>query len=438
MFRHDPRLEYRPLSEQDRIRAQELRKQLAYVLDRSRFYRARLGVKRPPATDADALALLRDSPPTTRRDLEEHNDEFHCAPLDDQREVVCTSGTSGRPIALTLTAGDIEKLEVTERMAFEAAELGPGDTVLMCVTLNAMFMAGLAYYRGLQRAGCRVLRQGAASPAAQVRLMRRFAVTGVMTVPSFLLALLREMRRAGIGPDEVPLRKAVLVGDAIRTRELEPNQTARAIRELWDIELYGSYGNTEMCGSMCECSAFRGNHIHPDLVFAEILREDGQPAAPGEEGALVVTTLRSEGTPLIRYRTGDIAFIVEDPCPCGRFSRRIGPILAREDQMLKIRGTKVYPAAVRDLVGGAAFVRQCALVADTDEHGSDRLSVLVAVDPGAEGRLKELVERLQDALRVRPEVTIAPPAQIEELMSPPHYRKKRWFIDRRTRGVGEA
>ncbi len=434
----DAAAKYLPRAEQDELQARLLQRQLTYVLERSPHYRRRWPDLKPPATPAAALALLRDLPPTTRADLAADDGGFQCCPPGDVRDVVCTSGTTGRPIAIPLAAADLDLLARTEADAFCTAGVTAADTALLCVTLNALFMAGLAYYLGLQRIGCRVLRQGPGSPDWQLGLVRRFGVTMVMTTPSFLLALLRAARAAGLTPREVPLRRAVLVGETLRTRDLQPNAMARAILGLWDLEIYGSYGNTEMCGSMVECAAGSGHHVHPELVLPEILREDGTPAAPGEPGALVVTPLQPRGAPLLRYRTGDISFLIEDPCACGRTSRRVGPILAREDQMLKIRGTKVYPAAARDLALAHDFVIDALLVARTDAHGSDALEVLVAVAPGATARAAGLADRLTDALRVRPEVRVVPEAELAALAAPAHYRKKRWFVDQRQPPDGSA
>ena len=432
MPRYDEALEYRRLSEQTALQAALLQRQLTYILERSPYYRKRHPDLRPPASPEEALNMLRAWPTTTRDELAEHNEDFLCVDSSAIREIVCTSGTVGRSIALPLTCADLDKLAVTEQYAFMAAGLTPSDTVLLCVTMNALFMAGMAYYLGLQRVGCTVLRQGAGSPAFQLDLMRRFRVTAVVTVPSFLLAMLKEARRTGLDASSLPLKKAVLVGDALRTRSLTPNAMARAIHELWNIELYGSYGNTEMCGSLSECSSFCGNHVHPDMTLVEILNDDGTPVAPGEEGSVVVTPLQMEGAPVVRYRTGDIGFLVTDPCACGRQSIRLGPILAREDQMLKIRGTKVYPLAVREIILETKLINQCVLVADSDEHGGDRLTVMFTPAAATTSAQSRLTEHLANALRVRPQVIEGTEEQLAALMSPPNYRKKRWFVDQRS------
>ena len=427
----DASLEFLPTGEQRRRQALVLQQQMRYTLEHSPYYRQTLGQPLVPENPDDLFAFLSDLPLTTRADLARENESFFCRPRADIREIVCSSGTTGRAIALPLTANDLDKLAVAEQYSFTAAGLTADDTVLLCVTMDALFMAGMAYYLGLQRIGCCVLRQGAGGPAVQVERICRFGVTGIVTVPSFLLAILREARRQGLSDEEFPLRKAVLVGDALRDASLQPNAVARHIHELRAVELFGNYGNTEMGGSLCECSAFAGHHIHPDLVYAEVLRDDGSPADDGEPGVLVITSLQTEGAPLIRYRTGDITFRITTPCACGRRSTRIGPVLARENQMLKIRGTTLYPSAVKDFLHGRSDILHAVLVAEQDECLGDKLTILLTSDGLDAQGLARLRDELADAFRVRPAVESHPEEYLLELMSPPGYRKKRWFIDRR-------
>jgi len=428
---YDDQLEFRPRAEQQAFTRARLLEQARYTVERSPFYRRRLAGRPPPAAPADLARWLRDIALTTRADLERENDAFRACPPAELREIVATSGTSGAPINLYLTRGDLEKLAICEAYAFRAAGFAPGDTVQLAVTMDTLFMAGLAYYLGLQRIGCAVLRQGPANPARQLEIMRRNRVTGIVTVPSFLLALAREWAREGRPRAELELRRAVLVGENLRTAQLEPNAVARRIREIWDIELYGSYGNSEMTGSMSECAHGCGTHIHPDMVYVEILDEHGAPCPPGEPGALVVTPLNAEGTPLLRYRTGDIAFVVDAPCRCGRHSPRLGPVLAREGQMLKIKGTKVYPAAISEALSGIPEIESFVIIAESDEHHGDRVRIVAAttLDPDP------LAERLAATLRFRPRIECDTRENIQRLAHPPGYRKKLVFIDRRHQGT---
>jgi phenylacetate-CoA ligase len=344
---------------------------------------------------------------------------------------MATSGTTGAPIHLYLTAHDLERLAVCEAYTFAAAGFTGRDIVQLCVTMDNLFMAGLAYYLGLQRLGCAVLRQGPANPARQLALLERNQVTGIVTVPSFLNALSKEWDRQRRGRDALRLKRAVLVGENIRTPALAPNAIARSIARNWNVQLYGNYGNSEMHGSMGECRFGCGCHVYPDLVHAEIVDPAGRPLPPGEPGLLVVTPLRLEGTPLIRYRTGDIACLLAGPCRCGRTGPRLGPILAREGQMLKVKGTKLYPSAVIDALHGIGGIEDFAVVADRDDHLADRLTVRVALAASSRLTPKAISDRLYARLRVHPVVQCASREDLAALTLPPGYRKKRVFIDQR-------
>lgn len=407
----------------------------AYAGARSPYYREALAGTSCPDGE-ELFDFWSGLPLTTRHDLAERNEDFCASPEADIREIVCTSGTKSSPISIYLTRQDLLKLEQNEWYAFQSAGFSSSDRVLLCVTMEQLFMAGMAYYLGLERCGCTVLRQGAGNPAHQAELIVRHRITGIVTVPSFLNAVVRALNAAGVAPNDGLLQRAVLVGENLRLPDWAPSALARSIREQWPVDLFGSYGNTEMCGSMAECEQGRGAHMHPDVVYAEIVDEAGTPLTAGEQGCLVVSTLNAEGTPLIRYKTGDIAFMDDTPCACGRFSPRLGPVIGREGDMLKIKGTKVYPSVVADLLVAIREVGEFVLEADQDENGSDRLHVHMTWRDGVEGPPGKIEEILATRLRTRPVIHILSQEQLNRMTRRPGYRKRISFIDRRKQQQG--
>lgn len=425
----DPSL--RPRREQQALTRERLYRQLRYTLEHSPFYRARAAGLAPLRRPEDAFRFLCRMPVTTRADLEAENEAFRAVPMRRVSEVVATSGTTGAPISLYLTGRDLDRLGRVEAYSFAAAGFGPSDVIQLCVTLDNLFMAGLAYYLGLRRLGCTVLRQGPANPARQLDLMRRHGVTGIVTVPSFLNALGAERERQGRPASDFRLRAAVLVGENLRQPDLSPGPVAGQLLERWPVRLFGNFGNTEMSGSFCECEAGCGTHIHPGFFHAEVLDETGRPCPAGRPGALVVTPLGVEGTPLLRYRTGDLAAFHDTSCRCGRRSLRLGPILSREGQMLKVKGTKLYPSAISNALLILREVEDYVIIADRDRHGSDRVEVLVAVREDSRLNDRAIAEHLFAHLKIHPGVQCATAAAVRELAFPPGYRKRRTFIDRR-------
>ncbi|HYL80126.1 MAG TPA: hypothetical protein VEU07_04890, partial [Candidatus Acidoferrum sp.] len=203
----------------------------------------------------------------------------------------------------------------------------------------------------------------------------------------------------------------------------------------WGGELTSTYGLTEAGLAYHECPLHRGLHSHPDLVVTEIVDDAGFPVAEGEIGELVITTLQVEGTPLIRYRTGDITFILPGVCPCGRGGVRVGPILGRKQHRLKIKGTTLYPKTVEDALLSLEGVANFMLEAHTGDDETDRLVVRIGSLRDDPCFRKMVSDTLYAKARVTPEVHLTSPAEIEGLLFEGGRRKPRVFLDlRKMRG----
>jgi phenylacetate-CoA ligase len=223
--------------------------------------------------------------------------------------------------------------------------------------------------------------------------------TVVVGVPSFLKKLGTELAGRGFDTRGCSIRRIVCIGESIRTRELELNAVGAALEELFGAEVHSTYGNTELSVAYCECTARCGGHAHPELVYTEVVDEDGGVVADGTVGELVATPLGGEGLPLVRYRTGDMTFKIGEPCACGRNSCRIGPILARKSQMIKLRGTKLYPLTITNALDEIDEIRDYAMVLEGDDSLSDRVTLHVAAPPS-------MVESIVNHLRARARVTV--------------------------------
>ena len=140
----------------------------------------------------------------------------------------------------------------------------------------------------------------------------------------------------------------MFVGESIINENLGLNELGKKVRENLGIEPFSTYGNTEMACSLTECIEHQGLHNKPDLIIIEIADDKGNSLLSGEIGELVVTTLGTEGMPLVRYKTGDLTYIIDEKCKCGRTTKRIGPILSRKHYLLKIKGTNLYPGHIEN------------------------------------------------------------------------------------------
>ena len=394
---------------------------------REHFRRAGLVPDRPPRLD-DLGAI----PPVDKKDISERNEDLLCVPREQVIDVVTTSGTTGHPLVCMMTEADLQRLAFNETLCFRAAGLGPGDTVLLGVTLDRCFIAGLAYWLGLRRLGCTAVRVGAGVPRMHLDLVGRLRPTAAVAVPSFLRLVAEQAAEARVDLRGAGVRRLVCIGEPVRQPDFSLNRAGAFLEGAWGARVFSTYGNTELACSLCECEAGRGGHVLPGLLHVEILDEAGAPVPDGTPGEVVATTLGIEGMPVIRYRTGDIAALYREPCACGRVTPRVGPILGRRHQKLKVKGTTLFPSALQAVLEETAGVDAYAIVATSEADLSDAVEVRVACAGPPEGVLAELRAAFPGLTKITPRLTVATRAEIEALQTADGGRKRRFFVDRRT------
>jgi len=402
-----------------------------YVCSRSPFYRELFRSAGLTPGDVVSTEDLTKLPTTTKHDIVARNRDFLCVEQSRIIDVVTTSGTTGRPTLYLLTERDLERLAFNEQLSFSCAGIGREDVVFLSVTMDRCFMAGLAYFEGLRRLGTAVLRMGPASPAMHLDLLDRLRPTVVVSVPSFLKRIARYAEEQGRDLAKSSIEKAVCIGEPLRDKELALNPLGRLLEESWGVKVYSTYGVTELATSCCECDCGCGGPLHPELLHLEILDEDGNRVPPGEVGEVVATTFGIEAMPVLRFRTGDYSFLIEDRCRCGRHTPRLGPILGRKDQMLKIKGTTVFPAAVSRALDSLPNVTNYVMIVSAEDALADHLEVVISARGREETVLDEARAAIQGEAKVTPDIRLATEEEIDMLQSPPGSRKRRFFIDRR-------
>lgn len=374
-----------------------LRNHIAHVKDISPFYRERLA-----GIDGQAIASLDDYasivPCTTKTEIVERTSELTAAPPDDIAETVVTSGSTGKPLVFSMTSSDLDRLAYNEALSFAAMGVTPADRAQILVSLDRLFIAGMAYYRGLTLLGANTARIGVLPLEMQQHYLQLLRPTVIVGVPSFLRKLALELQERGFDTRSASINTIACIGESIRTQDMQLNAVGAHLEELYGAKVYSTYGNTELSLAYCECTAQNGGHGHPELAYTEILDDDGKPVPEGTPGELVVTPLGVEGVPLVRYRTGDITFRMTEPCACGRNSIRIGPILARKSQMIKLKGTTVYPLTLTNALDELDGIRDYVLVLEGDDSLSDRVALHVVASPA-------MVEPIAGHLRARARVS---------------------------------
>jgi len=375
----------------------------------------------------DDLAQL---PFTTKRDLEERGAEFLASPAHEIVDICESSGTTGLPVALLQTRADIERLAYNEESCFRAAGIVPGERVLVAAALDRCFMAGLAYFLGLTRLGATAIRGGSGSVAFLAELVVRHRPTALVGVPTLLAAVAEALAARGAHPSESGVARIVCIGEPVRRDDLSLSPLGERLAALWGASVLGTYASTEMATSFADCTIGMGGHLLPDLMVVEIVDQQGRHIPPGEPGEVVATPLQVSGMPLVRFRTGDIATLHAASCACGRTSPRLGPVLGRKSQMLKVKGTTVYPPAIFAVLQEIPEVRGYFLeVRDTFEL-SDRITVTVGA-AGSGLTAASIADRIAVRTRVKPEVVIETPEEIVARTVRADKRKPIIFFDLR-------
>jgi phenylacetate-CoA ligase len=296
------------------------------------------------------------------------------------------------------------------------------------VSLDRLFVAGMAYYRGMIALGVNTARIGVLPFEMQgyyIRLLRPSVLVGV---PSYFIKLAQNLKSTGNDISSSSIQKLVCIGEPLKNEDMSWNTTARKLENLYNAKVYSTYASTETCSSYCDCNERTGGHSHPELIYTEILDDNGNPVADGEIGELVVSTFGMEAMPLFRYRTGDMTFKVKGKCPCGRNSSRIGPIVYRKSQLIKIKGTTVYPVTITNVIDSLGCCEDYIVELKGFRSDSDRTEIVVHI-VAEKKELNKVTQAVTAATRVRISVFLSNKSTISALRG--DARKAIRFVDNR-------
>ncbi|MEC5146736.1 AMP-binding protein [Chitinophaga sp. 212800010-3] len=426
-----PDIELQPKTAIRAYQEKEVMRLLGYLREFSPFYRSwfkKHGIDADKVRSLDEFSLI---PPVTKEELQEHNWEFLCVDKSKIAEYTTTSGTLGRPVIIALTEKDLQRLSYNEYISFCCADGSDSDIFQLMLTLDRQFMAGMAYYNGIRKLGAGVLRVGPGVPSMQWENIQRIQPTTIVGVPSFIVKLIAYAREHHIDINRTAVKKAVCIGENIRNTDFSLNVLGKKITEQWNIRLYSTYASTEMQTAFTECRAGKGGHHHPELLYVELLDENNQPVKPGEEGEVTITTLGVEGMPLLRYKTGDICQYHQEVCSCGRHTLRLSPVIGRKKQMIKYKGTTLYPPALFDLLNDMEDVKEFVVEVYSNELGTDEILLHLWPKEESEEMDRKIKSYLQAKLRVIPQVRYTTQQDIMRMQFPENSRKPVKFVDNR-------
>ncbi|MDH7463824.1 AMP-binding protein [Chitinophagaceae bacterium 26-R-25] len=415
----------------DKMQLEKLQEILAYVNQHSVFYKELFARHNIDVERIDALEKLQLLPVTEKEDVQQRNWDFLCVDKSKIVEYTATSGTLGKPVTIALTDNDLERLAYNEYASFLCADGSESDVYQLMLTLDRQFMAGMAYYSGIRKMNAGMIRVGPGVPAMQWDIIQRLQPTALVAVPSFIVRLIEFANENGIDVNKSSVKKAICIGENLRNGDFSLNTLGRKITDNWNIQLYSTYASTEMQTAFTECKAGKGGHHNPELVIIELLDENNQPVADGESGEVTVTTLGVEAMPLIRYKTGDICRYEKARCSCGRNTLRLSPVIGRKKQMIKFKGTTLYPPVLFDILASIDEIKDYVTEVSTNAIGMDELLIHILPTNYSEENDRKIRSLLQAKLRVIPSIKYASAQEIQRMQFVEGGRKMVRFIDRR-------
>ncbi|GHU18978.1 phenylacetate-coenzyme A ligase [Spirochaetia bacterium] len=405
------KMETLPRPELEAFQLAQLRSAVGQAL-RTPIYNERLG--KAGIVNADAiksLADIRKIPFTTKHDLRDGFPYgFLSIPKDEVVRLHASSGTTGTPTTIYFNREDLSRWTSFVARSIYATGCNKADVFQNMITYG-LFTGGLGFHAGGEEVGMLVIPSGSGNTTRQFKLMQDFGTTVVHATPSFLLHVESKMREEGVSRDSIKLRKA------FAGAEPYSEDTRRRIEELLKIDVYNSYGLSEMNGPgvAFECQAKNGLHIWEDGYIAEIVNPDTlEPVPDGETGELVLTCLCREATPMLRYRTRDLSSFYTEPCACGRTHRRLHRITGRTDDMLIINGVNLFPSQIEEVIMSMPEAGNNYLIVVEKEGVLDRLTVKTEVgqdifmdDARPLNALREKIRKtLQASITINPRVEL--------------------------------
>lgn len=414
----NPEYECMPRTELAKLQLRRLQSTVAWVYERVPYYRDALdalGVKPRDVKSLDDVRLLPFTDKTALRDT--YPFAMFAVPMEKVVRVHSSSGTTGKPIVVGYTRGDLNTWsECTARVASSAGVV-ESDRVQMAF-LYGMFTGGWGMHYGIERIGATVFPAGSGNTERHLMMLQDFGTTALVGTPSYALYLAEMAEKAGIDVTALPLRVGLFGG--------EPSgEGMRAeIEARLGIIATDNYGLSEVMGPGVsgECEHQRGLHLNEDHFLFELVEAaTGEPVAEGGEGELVITPLTKEAFPVLRYRTHDLTTLDTAPCACGRTNARMRKVRTRTDDMLIIRGVNVFPSQIEDALFQIEGIEPHYLIVVAREGSLDALEVRIEVAEAIFSDVmadmvaftKRVSDRIQTVIGLHPKVTLVEPGTIE-------------------------
>ena len=380
----------------------------------SPFYRERFKKEGLKPSDIKSLDDLRKIPFTTKQDLRDtYPFGIASVPLDQCVRLHSSSGTTGNPTVILHTQKDLEEWANAVARCLWMVGCRPND-VFQNTSGYGMFTGGLGFQYGAELLGMLTVPAAAGNTLRQLKFFTDFGTTVVHAIPSYAARLYEVMQERGIDPRKDTKLRTLVIG-----AEPHSEDTRKRIEEMLGVKAYNSFGMSEMCGPgvAFECPEQNGMHIWEDYYIVEIVDPDTlEPVPDGEVGELVLTTLKREAMPLLRYRTRDLTRILPGDCPCGRQHKRLDRMKGRSDDMIILKGVNIFPIQIETILMQFKELASDYLITLETKDNNDAMTVEVEVADNLSfddfGKLqnleREITRQLRDEILITPKVRLVP------------------------------
>ena len=332
------------------LQLERLKETVARVYEKVAPYRAKMDEANVKPEDIQSLSDLAKLPFVTKQDMRDTY-PFGLFAVEKEKllRIHASSGTTGKPTVVGYTKADMDVwTECVSRIACMGGATEK-DVAQICFGYG-MFTGALGLHYGLENIGATIIPSSTGNSEKQIMYMKDFGTTLLVATPSYALRLAEVAIQMGLDPKKDLNVKIGLVGSELLTDAMRAE-----MHKFWgeDMLVTSNYGMSELMGPGVsgECEYLDGMHINEDYFIPEIINpETGEVLPAGEKGELVITCIKKEGLPLIRYRTKDITRLIYEPCKCGRTFVRMENLSGRSDDMLKIRGVNVFPSQIEEVI----------------------------------------------------------------------------------------
>lgn len=395
----NPEVETLSHEEIEKLQLQRLKETVAHCMN-SPFYKKRFEEAGITPDDIKTLADLRKIPFTTKQDLRDtYPFGIASVSLEECVRLHSSSGTTGNPTVILHTQQDLDEWANQVARNLWMVGLRPTD-VFQNSSGYGMFTGGLGFQYGAEKLGMLTVPAAAGNSLRQIKFIKDFGTTALHAVPSYLTRLKEVMDNEGVDPRKDTKLKVFAIG-----AEPHSEEQRKRIEDMFGVKAYNSFGMSEMCGPGVgfECKEQNGLHFWEDYYIVEIVDpETLEPVPDGEIGELVLTSIRREAMPLLRYRTRDLTRVLGRTCPCGRNHVRLDRMRGRSDDMIVLKGVNIFPIQIEKILMTFPELASNYLITLTTDADNDNMTVEVELEElftDDYTRLQSLTKTIQRALK---------------------------------------